>query len=276
MKVIFNSRLQSTKDFSLNLNNRSFCYGDGLFETIVTGPERINLTHRHITRLKRGCEIIGFDFPEMLEEKRLSEFISMLRIENDLTGITRSRLILWRNEGGLYSPSNNSASFLIQSIPQNSPVFLRKDLAGFSSDYHTNFSPISFAKTTNALTYVLAGKQMVERGWNDILLCDSQGNIAETHIANVFWSAGDEIFTPSLETGCIEGVMRSEIISFFKEHGSTINEVKSRKEALIEADSVFTTNASGICYFGNVEGIGKSFKNPELVLAPYLKRLQQP
>jgi len=143
MKAIFNSRVIDTSKPLIFSSNRAFCYGDGLFETIVTGPERIDLINQHLNRLARGCEVLGLAFPDELNREYLHECISLLLKENGLSGNIRTKVIVWRNEGGLYSPDNKTASSLIECKQSQKPIIQELATIGLSEQWHTAFNPIS-------------------------------------------------------------------------------------------------------------------------------------
>ncbi|WP_170827439.1 aminotransferase class IV [Roseivirga sp. 4D4] len=274
MKAIFNSRIIETSDYLIKTSNRSFCYGDGLFETIVTGHGRINLIEKHIHRLKRGCKVLGMEFPNDLEMNSLETMIQKLQAINGFDGDIRTKVIVWRDSGGLYTPNLSSASFSLEVKASNSILFQGIDQVDVSSEIHTQYSPISFAKTTNALVYVLAGLEKKENGLDEVILTDPNGNLSETHISNLFWIKESKVYTPSLTTGCIEGIMRNTLIDLFHKNNIAVHEVEKTKEALRDASSVFSTNASGIKY---LKRIGNwNYESPENFLTPIIKQLQQP
>jgi branched-subunit amino acid aminotransferase/4-amino-4-deoxychorismate lyase len=268
MKAIFNSRIITLEKISLISKNRAFCYGDGLFETIVTGPQRINLIDLHLNRLKKGCEVLNLDFQDFNPEK-IIKMIAEIAEENSVSGTLRSRLQLWRKSGGLYSPTSNESEFLIEVSPSTHPLFSMANGLDISENANVNYSAISFAKTMSAMPYVLAGLEMKERGLDDIILLNSAGYLAETHSSNLFWVKDNAIFTPTLSTGCIEGVMRTFVMNQIE-----VKEVLASPSVLNFADAIFTTNASGIKYFAKYRE--RDLGNPEKLLASVIKQLQQP
>lgn len=274
MKAIFNSRVIDTSKPLFHISNRAFCYGDGLFETIVTGRSRIDLTVDHLDRLKRGSEVLGLDFPKELSPEFFRKSITQLTVENDLNGDVRTKLILWRKEGGLYTPESTETNYLIECKAATKPFIRKARKIGFSGSYRTNFSPISFAKTTNALIYVLAGKDMKFKGWDEIILTDVHGNVSETHVGNVFWIQSEIIYTPPISTGCIEGIMRNALIKAAINAGIEIKESLIQIDELKKADAIFCTNASGITIYESF--LDNELVNCEPMLEPIIKRLLQP
>ncbi len=273
MKAIFNSRIIETSDYLIKTSNRSFCYGDGLFETIVTGRGRINLIEKHLDRLRKGCKVLNMEFPLALESKSLEEMIQKLRAINGIDGDIRTKVIIWRDSGGLYAPDLSSTSFTIEVKSSSSNLFQGIDKVDVSDQVHTQYSPISFAKTTNALVYVLAGLEKTEKNLDEIILTDSYGNLSETHISNLFWIDNQIVYTPSIVTGCIEGIMRNALIDLLGRNNITVHEVKKTKEVLKDASSVFSTNASGIKYFKRIGNW--SYESPKNFLELVIRQLQQ-
>lgn len=274
MKAIFNSRIIETSDYLIKTDNRAFCYGDGLFETIVTGSERINLIENHLFRLSRGCEVLGIEFPSSFTVDFIEEKIHELAVINEIKGDLRTKLSIWRNTGGLYAPDESSCSYFLEVKPASSPLLGSTNTAGLSEVNHTHFSPISFAKTTNALIYVLAGRERNSRDLDDIILTDAKGHLSETHIANLFWVKDQKFYTPALSTGCIEGVMRNKVISLLKDSKKSIHEVLEPKDVLASADSVFSTNASGIRQILRIDN--RTYESPFPFMDSIIKQLQQP
>ena len=82
-----------------------------------------------------------------------------------------------------------------------------------------------------------------EKKWNDALVLNSQGNIIESSISNIFWIKDKTVYTPPISEGCIAGIRRANWISTLKEKGIPIIEMPLSKEMLLEADEVFLTNS---------------------------------
>ncbi len=276
MKAIYNSRIIDQENIQISTNNRAFCYGDGLFETIVTGPNRINLIDGHIERLMAHSALLKFSLPKDLT-LRLKEWIDELSILNDIRGDLRTKVQVWRKAGGLYTPLSNDVEFLITVSENQSGVFSSASSIGIAESITNQYSSISGIKSVNALNYVLAGIEKSNQNLDDIIILDNDAHLSETHISNLFWTKGSQIYTPSLKTGCISGVMRNFILDFCEnELVNPVKEVLENTETLNDCDSIFSSNASGIRYFTKLEGREENLSSSENLLAPLIKRLQQP
>ena len=264
MKAIYNSRILPIEKIGLETHNRAFCYGDGLFETIVTGADRINLLPLHAARLSKACGILDIEMP--FDAKLLAELLQELREANGLNGLLRFRVQLWRTSGGLYQPREREAQFLITVSPTDRPFYSRVGKLGIAHDTRVTHHTLSFAKTMSAMPYVLAGLERKRGSFDDLVITDSQGHIAECIVSNIFWTQGDQVFTASLDSGCIDGVMRQYLISEFKKAGKAVEEVMAPVKALEEADTIFLSNSSGIQWVGRFNE-SSAYNEPKALLA---------
>ena len=269
MKVIYNSRLLSNQEVPIDISNRAFCYGDGLFETIVTGPDRLNLIDHHIDRIVRACEVLNMT-PPPIDGLLVEEMINQLKKENELEGVQRSKLQVWRNGGGLYTPKIKQTSFLLSTVNQEKPFYQSIDSLGLCGQSTVQKTGISFAKTISALPYVLAGVEKAQSRFDDLILLNVDGFIAETIASNIFWVMDGEIYTPSLQTGCVEGVMRKHLLEAMRKAGVSCQEVLAESEALLNANYIFTTNASGITWVRSYLD-SKQLEAPTTILKSFIK-----
>jgi len=69
---------------------------------------------------------------------------------------------------------------------------------------------VSAFKTLNALPYVLAGNYRKQLGVDEVILLDTHGHLAECVASNLFWLKDGMLYTPSLNTGCIGGIIRQQ------------------------------------------------------------------
>ena len=77
-----------------------------------------------------------------------------------------------------------------------------------------------------------------EKGFQEALLLNSKGEIAECTMSNIFWVIQGQIYTPSLSCGLLPGIMRAFVIE-----NRSVVEVQASLEQLLNADEVFLTNS---------------------------------
>ncbi len=244
----------------LNAANRSFRYGDGLFETMRAVNGKVPLFNYHFDRLLRGMKALKIATPTYFNVHYLKNEVQKTL---DKMPSARVRLAVWRESGGAYTPTNFNPDFLIESTPLPDKTFSTNDL-GLTIDVYPNFrlhqTPVSAFKTANALPYVLAGIFARENSFDDVFLLNTEGGVAEAIASNVFILKDKKVITPPLTVGCVGGVMRLYLIELMKQKGIELEEKNITIDDVASADEIFLTNAlQGIRWVEKFKDI--EFKN---------------
>lgn len=253
MFVRFNENFIKEDENIFNSSNRALNYGDGFFDSILCIDKIPVLFDQHIERMNKAANVLRLN-PKYVGKDYLREEIKKLLIENKL-GNARVRVTVFRNDGKLYTPENENASVLITATPIDTLPFSKmvepKRLCIVNS-VKKSFSAFSFFKNCNSLTYVLAGIEIREKGFTDGVILNSNNMVCEALHSNVFFIAGSKLFSPVVETGCIDGVMRKFILensSLDVEESGAIS-----LEQLLNADEVFVANVvQGIVPVASIE-----------------------
>ncbi len=235
----------------LTLQNRGFCYGDTLFETLHafgTEPRHFQL---HYRRLMAGMEVIGMQVPPAFAQEQLYGLTVKLLNKARIFTSARVRLTVFRNDGGLYTPASDKVSFTIEASPLEQQKYLLNEKGIFIDLYPEMVKPqniLSSFKTGNALLFVMAARYKKSNGLGDCIILNSEGKLVEATSSNLFLIKGKNLYTPRLSDGCIAGVMRQKVIELAPKIGLTVNENCSLTKAnLLASDEIFLTNAvSGI------------------------------
>jgi branched-subunit amino acid aminotransferase/4-amino-4-deoxychorismate lyase len=270
MVVCYNSQLLKEEELQLPLSNRAFQYNDGAFETMLFINGKVRFLEDHLNRLQRTAEVLSLELPQALFELETVAFsLQKLLDANQLQGNIRIKLKLWRSGNGLYTPDQNTAEVLITAEPQiaSSNVIEKAD---FANSGRTHYSAYSFFKGPNSIQYVLAGIEKNQRNLDEIILLSADGFVSECLASNIFWVKNEIVFTPEIETGCVAGIMRENILRVFQAESIPFQEGKFLPEELCGADVVFTSNAAGIRIFGNIQN--KTFKTDHHILNMILDR----
>lgn len=238
-----------------DFSNRAFRYGDAFFESIrlINGvPVFLN---QHNQRLQRTFKFLGFKKkPSELSLQKLDGFIRGLALKNNVLKGGNARLIIWRKAGGLFGPTSDEIEFLIEcnSSVDNEFFLNQKGLnLGVFSELRINSAPLSHYKTTNCIPYVLASRWAKGNKFDDVLMLDSEGCLAEGSSSNLFIYTNGTLVTPDLENGGLKGTMRDTIIELLSHSNLELEEAKLRPEDLESAEEILLTNArSGIRWVG--------------------------
>lgn len=245
MFVSFNGSLIEDKNFKIGKENRSFKYGDGFFETILCLNGEIKLIDFHFDRLLAACKVFQYKVPKTFNLKFLkNEIVQLLEI-NKLS-LARIRLMLYRQGAGLYQPKTNAFDYLIEciKISKSKYSFNEKGLEiGLFDEIPKCASSISRFKTNNCLPYVLAAVYKKQNQYDECILLNQFGRVADSISSNVFIVNNEIIKTPPIEEGGVEGVMQRNVIALLKESNFKIKFQKLKVKDLEDADEIFLTNA---------------------------------
>src|SRR5262245_2164015 len=100
------------KSPALRADNRSFRYGDGLFETMKVILGSIRLKELHFERLFSGMEKLEIILPGMISTEIFEEQVMNTIRKNRISGAARVRLAVYRGDGGLYDFNTSSAGYV--------------------------------------------------------------------------------------------------------------------------------------------------------------------
>ena len=113
--ILYNGEYFPREEFGVSITNRSFCYGDGLFETMHANGTEIQFFEDHLIRLKYGMNVLKMQIPEIIGSGNIFKEIIKLLHKNKLYQGVRIRLSVFRNDGGKYTPTSNSSSYLVET-----------------------------------------------------------------------------------------------------------------------------------------------------------------
>ncbi len=239
--INYNGQIVAENNHQIDYNNRAFKYGDALFETIKVKDESVVFCEDHYFRLMASMRMLRMQIPM---EFTLEFFESeILRTINANQGDeNRVKFIVFRDADGLYVPSNNNISYVVE-VKKAEIVIKENYHVDLYKDFMVNPNLLSTVKTNNKITNVLAGIYANENSLDNCILLNTNKNVVEFTNGNIFLIKGNVISTPPLSDGCVKGVMRKNIIDVLEKNKDyEIEEVSISPFAIQKADEVFLTN----------------------------------
>ncbi len=245
--IILNGEITSANQPVFSIYNRSFRFGDAIFETIRYHKGILLFFDDHYSRLLQGMILLKMNIQSLPTIGQLKKQIDSLVTKNSIFKDARIRLTIFRKDGGLYTPESNNVSFTIEATPISGEVFsLNKKglLVDIFVQHKKAISNLYNFKNANSLLYVLAGIYKKELKLDDCLLINQNDKIIEGLSSNLFWIKENTVFTPFISSGCVDGIMRKQVISAIKLAGINFQEVTGiSTNKLLSADEIFLTNA---------------------------------
>lgn len=248
MKAILNGEIVNQEDVAIKLSNRGLQYGDAVFETMRGYDSIVYFWEEHYFRLMASMRILRMPIPMEFTLDYLNKEIQRLLQSNDFEGKAFSvKLLVWREASGKYTPIDASVGFSITTDIMDMPYFEYKESeyeVCLFRDHYVQEGMLSNLKTSNRLVNILGGIFADENDFENALLLNDKKEVVEALNANLFLVNGYKIRTPKLESGCLNGMMRKQIIKIIGEWPDYILEedVISPFE-LQKADEMFITNS---------------------------------
>lgn len=244
--INFNGQIVPEDSKLFSVDSRALRYGDGLFETMLYQGGEIRFLHLHVDRLQRGMQKLQLEQSSMFDAYFIKKITDDLIRKNNMLGQrVRVRLIVFREGGGIYTPVTNKSAFILQVHKLETEV--RDKKVGLIVDLFTEvkkpYSDISALKTNNALVYVLAGNFKRKFDYDDVFILNQEGFLCEALTSNIFVYFDKVLYTPALNQGCVEGIMRKVVMDMAADEGIPIVEAQINPEIMKKADELFCTNA---------------------------------
>ena len=252
--INFNGELLDASVPVLFGDNRGLRYGDAVFESMRFTHGELLFYEDHFDRLRHVMNIIGLRDNGNFSTNNLRFHIHALVQANRISGSAKIRLTIFRNGAGTYIPQTGESSFIIHSEPlahENFSMNTEGLRIGVYRDMKKQVNILSPYKSANSILYVLAGLFKTKNNLDDCIILNDRDNVCEGITSNVFIRKNDQTITPPLSEGCIDGVMRKNIMRLLEQEGTPCIEKPLSLSDLQTADEIFLTNVSmGIRWVG--------------------------
>lgn len=243
--INYNGEIQS-EDTAISNSNRAFLYGDGVFETLKIYNHSILFLEDHYFRLMASMRIVRMQIPADFTLEYFENQILTLVTALNCAESARVRFTVFRNEGGLYLPQTREVSFIIQASKLAAKEYVCNELPYEVDLYKDFFVPktlLSTLKTTNKMLFITGSIYAHENGLQNALVLNNDKNVAEALNGSLFMLMGNKLITPPLSEGCLNGMMRKQLLLLAKKiEGIEVVEQVISPFDLQKADELFICN----------------------------------
>ncbi len=244
--IFYNGKISKAGKPIITPDSRSFRYGDGFFETMKLVNGKLILADYHFERLFASLSLLQFQQPVYFTPAYLYDQVTTLAKKNYHAKLARIRITIFRGEGGLYEVENHFPHHLIQSWelnPANNQLNENGLVVGVYQDAKKICDGFSHVKSNNYLSYAMGALWAKKQKWNDAILLNPYGRVADATIANVFVVKDGLVKTPALTEGPVAGVMRRHLMQQMRKENIPVEETQIEAEDILEASELFLTNA---------------------------------
>lgn len=245
--INFNGKIVSNIEKEGFVNNRGLQYGDALFETIKFSGGKILFWEDHYFRLMASMRIMRLEIPMNFTMEYLEKEIqSLIESNKNNNGSFRVKILVWRKQGGKYTPSTNDVEFCITLDSIEDSFYIINEEAyevELFKDHYINSGLLSTIKTNSKLIHVLGSIFAKENDFQNCLLLNEHKQVVETLNGNLFLVKGKHLKTPPIKDGCLNGIIRKQIIAILAQLSDyTFEEASISPFELQKADELFLTN----------------------------------
>lgn len=240
--ALFNHHIVSIDSPQILLTHRGLSLGIGLFETMAYQNQRIQAFDYHWRRLKNSAQILTINLPFNADELERSIYELIDKNQHQQTELA-IRLTITEGNFKRYLIVTNKLKpnfFITLSLL---PIYKKSLSATIVEITRNELSISSKIKSISYLDNFMAKKEAVDAGFDEAILKNTQGYIAESATSNIFIVTNNgTILTPPISAGALPGTYRQRLIENLSKTFH-VKEANISIDDLIRANEIFLTNA---------------------------------
>jgi branched-chain amino acid aminotransferase len=247
--VFHNDRLLPVTEVRLSPGQAGLLNGWGLFTTVRIYEGIPFAFERHWKRLQRDAERTHCPFPfeESVVRAQLAE---VLRANQVREGAARVYVIY--NQVGFWRSDEDFPRADLLLCSADLPAYREPARLGLREHGRHAASPLVGVKVISWLDNVWNYYEAQQAGFDEVVLLNERGEVAECTAANIFCVKDGRVATPPVAAGCLQGITRSVLLEIGAGAGAPVEERVLRPEDLYAADEIFISSTNR-----NLLGVGE-------------------
>jgi branched-chain amino acid aminotransferase len=239
--IFHNDRLLPIEQARLSPGQGGLLSGWGLFTTLRVVEGVPFAFERHWKRVERDAARVRCPFPFEAEQVR-GHLNEVLRANEVREGCARIYVIY--NQTGFWRSDEAMPSADLILCSAGLPAYRETARLGLREFGRYAASPLAGVKVISWLDNVWSLHEAQQAGFDEVVLLNERGEVAECTAANIFCARGGRVATPPLSSGCLEGVTRSVLLEIGGQAGVAVEERTLLPEDLYAADEVFISSTN--------------------------------
>ncbi len=239
--VLHNQELREASELSLAPGQVGLLAGWGVFTTLRIAEGVPFAFERHWARISRDAALFHVAIPKDPEAVRRSllELIEANQAHN-----CTLRLVIVRNCGGMWAGPSNGRESDIVALTADSKHWGDGVKLAYQANGRHAACPFAGTKITSWAMNLTWAEMAQQRGFDEVILLNERGEVAECTSANIFAASGNQVWTPPLSSGCLPGITREVVLGEVRVPGVQISEKTLFPADLEAADEVFITSTT--------------------------------
>lgn len=247
--VFHNESLLPIEKVRLSPGQAGLICGWGIFTTLRIARGEAFAYERHWRRLEKDAALTHVPMPYTAAKVRV-HLHEVIRANQVTEGCARIYLVY--NSVGFWQSGEKHPQ--VDLIIYTAGLPDHRDIVRLALREHGRHAaaPLAGVKSISWLNNVWAVAEATKDGFDEVVMLNERGEVAECTSANIFIVKGEKILTPPLNSGCLEGVTRGILMEIAPEAGLSVVEQALRPEDLYSAEEVFISSTNR-----NLIGVGE-------------------
>ena len=239
--ILHNEIVRDANDRVLAPSQVGLLSGWGVFTTLKIVDGIPFAWKRHWARIKRDADALHVPLPEDPDAlyRSLLELIEANGAQNSTL-----RLAIVRNGGGMWANPKPERSIDVIALTADSKEWGEGVKLAYQDDARHAASPFSGTKILSWAMNLTWLENAQARGFDEVILLNEHGQVAECTSANIFAASGNQVWTPPLSSGCLPGITREVLLNEIRVPGIDLIEKALMPADLESADEVFITSTT--------------------------------
>jgi len=239
--VFHNESLLPIEKARLSPGQAGLICGWGIFTTVRISRGEAFAYERHWRRLEKDAGIIRLPMLYTAAKVRV-HLHEVIRANKVTEGCARIYLVY--NSVGYWQSNEHRPQVDLIIYTAGLPEYREVVRLALRAQGRHAASPLAGVKTISWLNNVWSVAEATKQGFDEVVMLNERGEVAECTSANIFGVKDGKILTPPLNSGCLEGITRGILLEIAPEAGLAIVEQTLRPEDLYSAEEVFITSTN--------------------------------
>lgn len=249
--IWYDGRLVPWRDATTHVLTHTLHYGMGVFEGVRayetgSGPAIFRLQD-HTDRLFRSAHILGISLPFSKDEINAAH-LEVVKANQLKSCYFRPMAFYGSGKLGVAPPAND-VHVIVAAWPWGAYLGedgmqkgIRVKTSSFSR-HHVNITMCKAKANGNYMNSILANAEATRDGYDEALLLDVDGFVAEGSGENIFIIRRGKVYTPDL-TSALEGITRDTVCTILADMGLELVEKRITRDEVYSADEAFFTGTA--------------------------------
>lgn len=244
--VFINNKVVPEKDALISVFDRSYLYGEGVFETLRAYKGHVAFADLHYDRLRKNCRRLNIDLP--VDKHAFEKAIIKTLVANNLKdAYIRVTVSPVGPSIGMEKPKKITTNFSIfcrEFHGRPEELYNKGARVIIIKSAPSDHPAMANLKSTNYLNKMIARREVIEAKADEGIFCTPDGRVLEGSATNIFLVKDNELFTPPISEGVLPGVTRNIVINAAEGFGMKIHETPIKLEELKTCDEIFLTGST--------------------------------